>query len=704
MDTLWDPSSYQLNLLSAPFALALVALIVVLASAALMRGATVLRGWFLLHVLVQVPYAAVVTIAASTRDPHVVMLLFRVAVSFGPMASATGMIFQLALIGQLREWRWLAIGSLAAGILWIPVIMFSPAFVTGVRWIPAGMYFGALGTWAWVPVFNVLLMSGAGLVIVIRAIRQQPERAVRRQWRRVLIAAMLTWFTGVDVAVAGGHSWFPLGWISLSAAAIYILRALWFDDLLRVRGFDARVPLIMLYLALTTLTGWAVLELLANGMPAWAMSVVVTAAFLAVRIGISMVRLIIRGGRRIEGPLDRILQQFVVRADAARTELEVAALARDVVQLATGITSRVVLAASAQASEAAQAWLVNLGRPLVRDELELLATGAMRTELAELLDRHEAAALVPVVNSTVLLAIIVVPMTARRRVRRPELEFFALLEPKVAGALVLASMARSARERVAVERDLELAAAVQTGFIPSTALHQFGAITVVGSWQAATQCGGDFWACYPLGTGRTLVAVGDVTGHGVASALVTASAKGALDVMVRALHGERERDLELNDVVTQLDRVVRRIGGRRLHMTFGAAILDSTLGRVQIVSAGHVAPYLARPIEGGTQLSAIVARGNPLGSGDAMVAGFAQRDLAVGDVLIWYTDGFTDCEDAAGKPYGERRLQRKLRQLDVDHVDAQAIHDDLLGEVVTHLAGRPPHDDFTLVIASAGLA
>ena len=108
-----------------------------------------------------------------------------------------------------------------------------------------------------------------------------------------------------------------------------------------------------------------------------------------------------------------------------------------------------------------------------------------------------------------------------------------------------------------------------------------------------------------------LVAIGDVTGHGVASAMVTAAAIGACDVCVRRSGAA----LDLAELVAALDAAVRRVGGGELAMTCFAAILDPAAREIRFVSCGHTAPYLCRPTDKAVELHALVGRGNPLGTG-----------------------------------------------------------------------------------------
>jgi sigma-B regulation protein RsbU (phosphoserine phosphatase) len=224
-----------------------------------------------------------------------------------------------------------------------------------------------------------------------------------------------------------------------------------------------------------------------------------------------------------------------------------------------------------------------------------------------------------------------------------------------------------------------------------------GDITVVGSWLPASRCAGDFWGVYPLGDTRVLVAIGDVTGHGVPSSMVTAGAAAAVDVMVRR-YGNA---LELTDLIAALDTAVRRVGGGQLAMTCFAAILDPDAREVRFISCGHTTPYLVRQgeVPEELELQALVGRGNPLGGGGSVGAKVLQKPLKAGDLLVWYTDGVLEARDAAGEPFGDRRLQRMLRRLERSSFTAPAVHNALYASIAAHRAGRTREDDETLVVA-----
>jgi sigma-B regulation protein RsbU (phosphoserine phosphatase) len=725
VDRLWDPSSYELRVLSAPFALALAALTSVIVYAVLMRGAAALRAWFLVHVLSIAPYAVAVAIAASTTDPQVATTLFRIGAAFIPLAAATGIGFQLTLVGQARVRKRTLFFSVIVALGWLPVALFSDAIVDGVRWLSIGMWFATPGELALVCFANILLVAGLGFIPLYRIVRAEPDPGRRRHWKRAFWSTVITFCGLVDVGLAYGVGGFPVAWFFIAVGSALTLRALVVDDLLRVRAVDTRVPWVLLYVGLLTLSGWAIIELVGRDLPWWLLGVALLAAFLGVRVSMAVIALINRGGRRPEGPIERLLGQLGAQSPGLRDPVEIAQRTVEVTSLAIGLSPQVILPArddwSWRTPEGARlseretpdplllGWLAESPDPVFRDELELAVEADLRPALETLFAAHGAAALVPLTSRDELVGLLLVPARDKHRLRRSDADFLGQLAPRAAAALVHARMAAEAREREALEVELELAGAIQAGFVPATAPHARGPITIVGSWSPATRCGGDFWSLHDLPGGATLVAIGDVTGHGVAAAMVTAAARGAIEIAVRRFtaDGAAAEPLDLLAVMRCLDLAVLRAADGRRHLTCFLAVLDPGKAEVRFTSAGHVSPYICRANpEGGVELSALVARGNPLGAGGPVVAKTVTRPLLPGDLVVWYTDGLIEGRDASGQPFGDRRMQRLLRQLDPARLEPRAAHDAIAAATSSHRGGTRHDDDVTLVVAgvAAGAA
>ncbi len=716
MQELWSSASYEPHLLSLPFAFAPAAMLIVIVYAIVMRGAPALRGWLLAHCLALLPYAVVMTLMPSTTSPAAAKQWFRFAASFIPMAAACGTGFQLTLARKFKRYRVLAWLGVATAGLWIIVGSFTDVAVIGARWLPAQLWYADAGPFAWLALLHTMVLSIPGYLTLGKVAIWSKPSDERRQLRLALAASLITYSGLVDVGLAYDIGVFPVGWLLSGIGSLLVLRALIVEDLLRVRAIDSAAPLVVALLSCTIVLAWVGLSLLGPSATWWGIVMTTALCFAGVRASAAAVALITRGARRHEGPLDRLIGQLVSRARGEDDADAIARLAIDVVELGIGAAPHVLLASSED-----WGWRREDGTrvddavapdPLLGGWLaEQRGSGSSATiwrddqssdvppDLAPLLEQmfagQNARAVVTVRSHDELLGLVVVP-TSIRRLRGRSLEFVERVAERLGEALIHARMARRAADAAALAREVELAATVQEDLLPAKGPHVLGPITVVGSWRPATRCAGDFWGVYPLDRGRVLVTIGDVTGHGVASAMVTAAAIGACDTWVRRTAGA----VDLAQLTPILDTAVRRVGGGHLAMTCFVAILDPAAGDIAYVSSGHTVPYLCREkADGGMDLQALVGRGNPLGSGLPAPAKVQHRAFQAGDLVVWYTDGVVDAKDPTGRQFGDRRLQLLLKKLDRARLAPVAVHDLVQANLTAHRAGQPLADDETVVVA-----
>lgn len=705
MQELWSSASYEPHLLSLPFAFAPAAMFIVIAYALVMRGEPKLRAWMLVHFIALMPYSLTMALSPSLRSPAAAAAAFRVAGSFIPLAAAAGAGFQLTMLGKRGAWTVFVWAGVAVASAWAIIGLTTDAVVVDVHYLKAGLWYATAGSWVWLTLTCTLANSVPGFAMMtLAALREKPGEE-RRQLRFVLVANIITYAGLTDVALAYGVGWFPLGWLLSGLGSVLVARALVVEDLLRVRAIDTTAPQLVLHFSVAVLFAWVTLGVLGHA-TWWGTGIALAMCFLGVRTTIATVGLVNRGARAGEGPLERLLDQLVVRARTLTSEPEVARLAIDVIGLGLGVGVDVLLA-----QEEDYGWTDAAGARLPDEDAPDPLLGAwlgeqrgalwpehpgvpddLREPLRGLLAKR-GRTLLPVTAADELLAVIIVPAT--QQVRGRNLMFLEQAAMRLGEALVYARMAHRAAQRASLAREVELAAVVQQQLLPQPGPHLLGELTVVGSWLPATRCAGDFWGVYPLGDKRVLIAIGDVTGHGVASATVTAAAAAACDVAVRR-HGSA---LDLTQLVTMLDAAVRRVGGGQLSMTCFAAILDPDAGEVRFVSCGHTSPYVCRSADQQIELTALVGRGNPLGGGSAPAPKVQQKSLRAGDLVVWYTDGVIEAKDPAGEPYGDRRLQRMLRKLDRNQLTASAVHTVIHAAVAAHRGSRPRGDDETLVVA-----
>ncbi len=253
------------------------------------------------------------------------------------------------------------------------------------------------------------------------------------------------------------------------------------------------------------------------------------------------------------------------------------------------------------------------------------------------------------------------------------------------------------RQKVSLEKEMELARQVQQAMLPPQVLDSHGYLKVIGYCMPASQCGGDWWMYRKLSGGRMLLVLGDATGHGIHSAMIAATARGA----VEALAAVDERLLTPEQVLRAIDQAIRMVGDHNVLMTAFAAVFDSQSGALHYANAGQNFPYVMKL--GGTRVletaSIIAASGNPLG--DRNIAVEIRRgalQLRPGDLFVCFTDGVVERANPQGKLFGDRRLRGALTGQPVPDASALVmLRDRVLAALDRHAEGAQPDDDVTLV-------
>jgi phosphoserine phosphatase RsbU/P len=239
--------------------------------------------------------------------------------------------------------------------------------------------------------------------------------------------------------------------------------------------------------------------------------------------------------------------------------------------------------------------------------------------------------------------------------------------------------------KAALDKELERANSIQALLMPPRDGFRQGMFSYCGWSETATQMGGDWWHPYKLSDTRVLICIGDVTGHGIPSAMLTATTKACCDTQLF-----QSPQVNFSKFMRVLDHSIRESGKGELVMTFFAAVFDFDNMTVEFANAGHNFPLLVR--EG--QIKSLVARGGRLGDGDQYVS--ATQPIQSGDLIVMYTDGIIECENDKGEAYGVRRMRRILEKY--AQADALELRERLLEDAYNFYGSAARKDDVTLVV------
>ena len=185
--------------------------------------------------------------------------------------------------------------------------------------------------------------------------------------------------------------------------------------------------------------------------------------------------------------------------------------------------------------------------------------------------------------------------------------------------------------------ELKIAKTVQETLLPDKELSGDD-WELCGKSKTATELGGDHVDWLQLSDGRILIIIGDVTGHGIAPALVQASMKVWL-----ALNAETSPDAV--SLVKEINKLHINHGANKLNMTAWLGYYTPSTGELEFTSAGHPYPILLK--EDG-KIEMIKLPGMPIGSTFRIRLKGEKLTLNPGSSLILYTDGFAEIKNNSG--------------------------------------------------------
>ena len=246
-----------------------------------------------------------------------------------------------------------------------------------------------------------------------------------------------------------------------------------------------------------------------------------------------------------------------------------------------------------------------------------------------------------------------------------------------------------------LERQTELARQVQTDLLPAAGA-VFASLEFSAECVPAAQVGGDFYDVFSDDERRIAIVLGDVSGKGLPASVVAGLLLGA----VRAsdwMAGSREHEAssrrigELLRTRTSLDRFASLFW----------CYYEPESHVLRYVNAGHLPPLLVRRIGGGELEIARLTEGGPV-LGLLRNAEYRQGQTAVcsGDLLVLYSDGVVEAENAAGEQFDEDRVLAAVREN--SNSSSAMVRDEIMKRVHAFLGKAHPHDDLTLIVARIG--
>jgi len=254
---------------------------------------------------------------------------------------------------------------------------------------------------------------------------------------------------------------------------------------------------------------------------------------------------------------------------------------------------------------------------------------------------------------------------------------------------------RRAVEKLEAERrlvqELEIAKQVQARLFPQR-LPTMQTLEYAGACVQAHQVGGDYYDFLELGRGRLGLVVADISGKGIAAALMMANLQANIRSLSAIALGEPERLLH------SVNQLFYKNTSDSSYATLFFAEYDDRRGRLRYSNCGHLAALLLRR---GGKVERLESTCTVLGMFREWECAIEERHIFYGDTLVFYTDGITEAFSPAGEEFGEQRLietVQRHRELPVPDLIASVVAE------VQKFSAKKQYDDITLICAKCHLA
>jgi sigma-B regulation protein RsbU (phosphoserine phosphatase) len=235
-----------------------------------------------------------------------------------------------------------------------------------------------------------------------------------------------------------------------------------------------------------------------------------------------------------------------------------------------------------------------------------------------------------------------------------------------------------------MERELALGQEIQKRLLPEPPRGIHG-IEIAATSVACFEVSGDSYDFLELPSGDLGLAIADVSGKGVAAALVMSSLQAAMRVAAPL-------DESPVRLAARLDRLIHEMAAGKKYVTFFFGFYTPATGRLRYVNAGHNPPLIVRD----GQTTWLSSTGVPIGLLPKQEWKEAEVVLEPGATLVLYTDGLTEAFSPDDEEFGNARLMDLAVSL--AGRPASEVTAGLLSGVTAFEGGSHPADDKTLVI------
>jgi sigma-B regulation protein RsbU (phosphoserine phosphatase) len=327
------------------------------------------------------------------------------------------------------------------------------------------------------------------------------------------------------------------------------------------------------------------------------------------------------------------------------------------------------------------------GRPAEPEDLRGQISDAESVRFLDSVIAEDFRLLVPLAYRERLMGILALKeKLSGERFDRDDQTLLSTLANQSALAIETAMLHDEMTRQAELRRDLEIARDIQTSLLPRS-LPIVPGFAFLGGSLPAKVVGGDFYDFISFEDDRLGIVIGDVSGKSVPASLLMVASKEIV----------YSRALTTRDPGRLFQESNRRIYSikRRMFVSLGYFLLDPDAMSLRYAIGGQPLPMIFRPGDGGPKFLDPPEHRLPLGALKEVPYDTREIYLKRGDLIFFYTDGFTEAMNEEMDPFGEDRSMESLSSRRDAPLDEMARG--LLSDIRGYVGGAEQYDDMTFL-------
>ncbi|AEJ20832.1 PP2C family protein-serine/threonine phosphatase [Gracilinema caldarium] len=241
----------------------------------------------------------------------------------------------------------------------------------------------------------------------------------------------------------------------------------------------------------------------------------------------------------------------------------------------------------------------------------------------------------------------------------------------------------------AVSKEWSMVAETQRAFLPKK-LPEIPKVELASYFKPLVNVSGDYYDVLPIDTDRTLLLLGDVSGKGLAAALI-------MGIVVNTIRIMEKKD-ELEQVVRTVDGAIKGMKLQDKYTVLFLGLLDTQKMELSYINASMADPLIISETKAGRQIRRLGSNCSVIGILDLDSVGVDTVKLLPGDVILMASDGVSEVSNEQGEMLGDTEGWIDF-VVEESRCSAQEFVQKLSDLVITHASGTKLRDDVTVLVA-----